>query len=404
MVLISPTTVHSMRQLSGSACSFEHNGDTLTGKCFGTTPGGLACLDVCSDTDNDPGFAAFYTPGARPDCANTNSVCQPTGAIGDPTTFGTCAPRSNVCGAAYDAAIAAGADAAAAGLTADAASPQGTFGCSEDGASLNPSVVDCINGYVCADPTTGAPTATACNPFAPGATGCAADALCAIPTFAATGTVCSVDGDNDGVDDLDGFCLEIPGDALGASVCLPDCSGLDGGDSSACAAVDSTGTATAYCQPLEAKGAGLLTDLSDNAAADGSTGYPDPSDIGVCLPAANTCADSSGCDTATSVGCVAGVCETPSLNACAAGGVPGAAAAGTACETNGAGSAAGFCVPTTDTNGDSVPDAVQACLVGCTPDGGAGDCATANAVCDFTDADPTDGVPGLGLFVCVPAP
>ena len=213
-----------------------------------------------------------------------------------------------------------------------------------------------------------------------------ADALCAIPTFAATGTVCSVDGDNDGVDDLDGFCLEIPGDALGASVCLPDCAGLDGGDSSACAAVDSTGTATAYCQPLEAKGAGLLTDLSDNASADGSTGYPDPSDIGVCLPAANTCADSSGCDTATSVGCVAGVCETPSLNACAAGGVPGAAAAGTACETNGAGSAAGFCVPTTDTNGDSVPDAVQACLVGCTPDGGAGDCPTANAVCaDFTD-------------------
>ena len=166
-------------------------------------------------------------------------------------------------------------------------------------------MIDCINGYVCADPTTGAPTATACNPFAPGATGCAADELCAIPTFAATGTVCSVDGDNDGVDDLDGFCLEIPGDALGASVCLPDCSGLDGGDSSACVAVAGD---TAYCQPLEAKGAGLLTDLSDNAAPDGSTGYPDPSDIGVCLPAANTCADSSGCDTATSVGCVAGVC------------------------------------------------------------------------------------------------
>ena len=129
-------------------------------------------------------------------------------------------------------------------------------------------MIDCINGYVCADPTTGAPTATACNPFAPGATGCAADALCAIPTFAATGTVCSVDGD-DGVDDLDGFCLGIRVMHWRVGL-LPDCSGLDGGDSSACVAVAGD---TAYCQPLEAKGAGLLTDLSDNAAADGSTGW-----------------------------------------------------------------------------------------------------------------------------------
>ena len=34
-----------------------------------------------------------------------------------------------------------------------------------------------------------------------------------------------------------------------------------------------------------------------------------------------------------------------------------------------------------------------------------GTCTTASAIClDFTDADPTDGIPGAGLFVCVPAP
>ena len=47
--------------------------------------------------------------------------------IGDPTTFGTCAPRENVCGGEYDKEIAEGADAAAAALTADAAAPQGAL-------------------------------------------------------------------------------------------------------------------------------------------------------------------------------------------------------------------------------------------------------------------------------------
>jgi len=398
----------------GNDCSFTHDGNTLTGKCFGAAPGGLACLDVCSDTAADEGFNAFYTAGARPSCENPISVCQPTGAIGDPSTFGACIPRDlSTCAKAYDEAIADGSSEAVAEADAYAAAPAGTFGCSEDGAALVPSVVDCVTGYVCADPATGDPTATVCNPFTPGATGCAADALCAIPTFAPTGAVCGIDADNDGVSDAAGFCLAIPDNDLGASVCLPDCAGQNGGDVTGCEAVDSEGLSTAYCQPLEAKGQGILVDLGDNLALDGSAGHPRPDDIAVCLPVDNTCSEDSDCDTATSVGCSAGVCQTPSLNACT-GTIPGVgvdapgyAVAGTPCDpTSNAGSTDGYCVPSGNT--DSSGNSLQICLVGCDPTAGgtlAGDCGTADAICaDFTDLDPTDGVPGAGLFVCVPAP
>ena len=97
-----------------------------------------------------------------------------------------------------------------------------------------------------------------------------------IPIFGSTGTPCLIDGDNDGADDKDGFCVELPGDDQGALGLSSDCAALDGGDVTSCVAVDSEGEGTAYCQPLEARGMGLLVDLSDNAAADGSAGHPTP--------------------------------------------------------------------------------------------------------------------------------
>ena len=72
----------------GSACSFEHNGDTLTGKCFGSAPGALACVATCdTETVNADG-----TVNEDTDCGNSNSVCQASGAIGDAATFGACIP------------------------------------------------------------------------------------------------------------------------------------------------------------------------------------------------------------------------------------------------------------------------------------------------------------------------
>ena len=114
---------------------------------------------------------------------------------------------------------------------------------------------------------------------------------------------------------------------------------------------------------------GLLVDLSDNAAADGSAGHPTPDDRAVCIGPDSACSEDSECDTATSIGCSAGVCMPPSLNACASGGVPGQATAGTACDANETGSNNGFCISTTDTDGDGSADAVTQCLVACTPDG-----------------------------------
>ena len=93
--------------------------------------------------------------------------------------------------------------------------------------------------------------------------------------------------------------------------------------------------------------------------------------------------------------------------------IPGGAAAGSACDAFNAvasDTTTGHCVPSADLAGDAdlIGDGdndLTACLVKCVPDGGAGDCTTSGAVCaDFTDTDPSDGVPGAGLFVCLPAP
>ena len=72
----------------GSACSFEHNGDTLTGKCFGQRRRALLVLQpAITETVNADG-----TVNEDTDCGNSNSVCQATGAIGDAATFGVCIP------------------------------------------------------------------------------------------------------------------------------------------------------------------------------------------------------------------------------------------------------------------------------------------------------------------------
>ena len=187
--------------------------------------------------------------------------------------------------------------------------------------------------------------------------------------FAATGTQCSVDGDLDGVNDSDemGYC--VPTGVGSVTVCLPDCS------AGTCDA--SGGTGTYYCQPLEAEGTGLLTDLLDNAAADGSAGHPTPNDKAACIPSSNACSSSADCSAATSVGCdtAQGICLTPSLQACAAGGVPGAAGVGTACDSDGGGANDGVCID---------PGAgATVCLKLCTD---AGDCGTAGATCTDSGA------------------
>ncbi|MBT6175955.1 MAG: hypothetical protein HOI23_01825, partial [Deltaproteobacteria bacterium] len=326
-------------------CSFSHDGNSVSGKCYGTAVGAQACVATCGAA----GMGNFYTAGSREACTNTNSVCQPTGAVGDPSTVGLCIPDTSACSAAVGAE--------------DAACAASSFSCNSGGQCVVPSVISCITGVDGGGNY----------------------------TYASTGTQCVVDGDLDSVNDADEMGRCVPTGVGSVTVCLPDCS-----DDGTCDAYDVAGTNDYYCQSLEAGGTGLLENL-----AGGGDGSGARDDYAACIPASSSCSASSDCSTATSVGCdtAQGVCLTPSLNACAAGtpSVPGAAAAGTACDSDGGGSNDGYCVPTTDTNGDGAPDAVQACLKSCTPDGGAGNCGTSGAVCyDFTG--------GASLYICAPAP
>ena len=213
----------------------------------------------------------------------------------------------------------------------DAACPAGTFGCTSGGQCAMPSILSCVT----ATNSAGEPTA-----------------------YASVGTACTVDVDLDGNNDTGekGFCASTGNGA--ETVCAPDCS------AGSCAAKDAAGTNQFYCQHIEPVGTGNLTDLLDNGAADASSGHPAPNDRAICLAVADTCSQDADCASATSVGCDTDekVCLPLSLNACAAGGVPGAASAGTACDSDGGGSDDGYCVPTEDTNGDSTPDSVTACF------------------------------------------
>ena len=65
-------------------CSYAVNGETIEGTCFGVAPP-YACLTEC-DPINGVG------------CANPLNPCQPTGAIGDPSTDYVCIPGGTFSG------------------------------------------------------------------------------------------------------------------------------------------------------------------------------------------------------------------------------------------------------------------------------------------------------------------
>ena len=79
----------------GTACSFEHFGQEVTGLCFGAAPGAIACVETCAPDDG----SAFPGYNETP-CGNPNSTCQATGAIGDPATAGVCIPADTFTSAA----------------------------------------------------------------------------------------------------------------------------------------------------------------------------------------------------------------------------------------------------------------------------------------------------------------
>ena len=370
-------------------------------------PGEQACIDTCNNA-SDVGFVGFYAGsgttgeavragyygGNAPACTNPNSYCQPTGAIGDPSTFGACIPGTSSCGAENVA------------LSGDttAACPQGSFQCS-DSVCQTPSVLPCINGYKC---TNAGDFGSACADD----DDCDGSAGSCLPTFSETGTACSVnwDGNTTTTPDAEmGWCTPTGEGSLDWAVtaCLPDCA------TTSCGA--SAGTATTYCAGIEAVGTGALN------GGIGNTAYPYDSgaDKAVCAPASAACGSDADCSVSTAVQCGAdSTCQPPSIANCtgaiSASGpfaglngatVPGGAGAGTPCDAFNAvasDTSTGYCVPSADLAGDlgTIGDGdndLAACLVRCTPDGGAGDCKTAGAVCaDFTG--------GGGLYVCVPMP
>jgi hypothetical protein len=73
----------------GTACSFSHDGNNVSGVCFGAAAGALACVDVCAPATADP-TTGVVTPASL--CGNINSTCQATGAIGAVGTIGVCIP------------------------------------------------------------------------------------------------------------------------------------------------------------------------------------------------------------------------------------------------------------------------------------------------------------------------
>jgi hypothetical protein len=297
--------------------------NSVSGLCYGTAVGTQACVASCGAA----GMSNYYVAGSREVCTNTNSLCQPLGTIGDTAAMGACIPQISGCAPNF--------------WDEDIICPAGSFGC-DSGACSPASVLSCVTAV----DILGTPTA-----------------------FAATGTQCVVDRDLDGGSDADeiGFC--VPTGVGSVTVCRPDCSG------GTCDASDGIGGAY-YCQELEADGTGLLLDLWDNGVADGSAGHPRPNDIAACIPSSDSCLTDSDCPAATSVGCdeAQGVCLTPSLTACSAGGIPGQAAPGTICDADGDGTANdGMC--TTDSG-------VQVCLDMCTPNGTtAADCDEASVQC-----------------------
>ena len=84
-VCVPPSLVACADQaLPGGDCSYAVNGQTIEGTCFGVAPP-FACLTEC-DPNNGVG------------CANPLNPCQPTGAIGDPSTDYVCIPGGTFSG------------------------------------------------------------------------------------------------------------------------------------------------------------------------------------------------------------------------------------------------------------------------------------------------------------------
>ena len=75
----------------GTPCNFEHDGNNVDGTCFGATPGEQACVANCSPATADPATGVVT---AATLCANNNSTCQATGAIGAAGTIGVCIPAT----------------------------------------------------------------------------------------------------------------------------------------------------------------------------------------------------------------------------------------------------------------------------------------------------------------------
>jgi hypothetical protein len=157
--------------------------------------------------------------------------------------------------------------------------------------------------------------------------------------------------------------------------------------------MDAGNTHMGYCQPIELIGMGALEQYAATGSTNGAR-----ADYAVCISAEGSCSSDSQCKAETSVGCESAshVCLPPSLTACSAQGVPGAATMGTVCNPGTANGVSGQCVYTVDGNTDGVADSVSVCLPSCTTPGG-GD----GAMCLTTDASCVDVSGGSGVFVCV---
>jgi hypothetical protein len=334
---VAPSGVACAGRADLDSCSYTWGSNTIGGTCFSG-----ACMASCGAA----GMNNFYTAGSRETCVNTNSVCQPTGAIGDiAVTIGICIPTTSSC--------------AARGVDTDNLCAAGYFGC-DNGACAPPSVLDCMTGgFVCASSRS-----TNCTYGVGGeCAGGAAD--CVVPLFQATASACFVDRDLEADNDTNeaGRCVPVPGSSVGTHVCLPDCTSLG-----TCAAYDAASTNDYYCQELEADGSGALRQI---------LGATPITDVAACIPAASACDTSADCAAATSVACDTdqGICLTPSLTACSAAGVPGQAAAHTACDSDGGGDNDGRCID----SGAGLTVCLKTCIV-------ANDCGTFEATCTNSGA------------------
>ncbi|MBT6489885.1 MAG: hypothetical protein HOK97_08990, partial [Deltaproteobacteria bacterium] len=323
----------------GQACEFTYLGSEVTGSCFGTGQEPAACLANCDPSPFD---------GSAPiACANSNNICQATGAVGDAATVNVCIPDTLGC-------------------QVDSDCPSGSLFC-DKGGCVTPSAVACVSpddpndftatiGQDCgflfndtevsgicfgtgttppaclaacdlapadgSDPTPCAVASNICQASGPigdpatvqicipNTVGCSEDSDCPTGTFGCTEGSCiapsalpcanpddpedftsklgeSCTFDYGGVS-YDGACF---GTGASPAVCLDTCnpSPLDGSEGTGCA------NANNICQ---------------------STGLVgDPSTVHVCIPTSAGCEEASDCPSGSFV-CHDGACVPPSVGPC----------------------------------------------------------------------------------------